>query len=412
MSSSSSVFTRASLARNSSLAYFPIGMPRSAGLVHLHEKMLGRPESLVAKARPAKVKYGFAASLVLDSNYYDFATVDLFRKDKTFDTANIILRTHMGPDLVEHFDVFENVPKLTFDSEDPEAAHFILELPPRSGLYSGYDGFFPALGFDPSAVTLGDARLGLSKSRSKTRLPALTKVYGIWNRSGKAVTLRSEDLGQGDSPFSNLGGLSVPKDIRLQVFMDNPAVATLSMANQYDLSQTQFLSSMDFLLQELKRDFGLTETPIDMAASSKDTVTMANKHILMKDNDATLRLVLNDSTSAALRMALKKTITFVFSRPSAYAIDTRGREEMDPLEGKYPVTLMSHGFGVSDCWVAGRGYMTTLGTVREGMPVLSDGALFETDNMMLMLELFDSTLTPLALDYDVDLYMMLRFSSV
>ena len=431
-SRNSTLHTKALLTGKTSTAHFPLRMPRSDGLMRMNEKMVGRPESLVARAKPVKVSYGLSASLRCQSNYYDFSTVDLFGQNKTMDTVSTILGTHLGDNFTQYFDAFERLPRITLEEVDDGSGerYFSVDLPPRTAIYSGYEGFFYALGFQSNVILNSSSRLGISKARGRGKPPPPpVKVFGLFNGSDDVIVYKGEGLGPGDTPHVILASLAVPppplpgaaaapppvftapRDIRVQVFVDNPLdVDFVVPGAELPFSQTYVIKSFEHLFERVRERFGLRQTPIEVAIASKDSITMTSRMVVMKDNDAVLNITFNESTSMALRLPKDRPISFVLSRPHAFVLETRGREELNPFEGHYPLSIMCHGFGTADCWVSGRGFMSTLGIVREGLPVISNGAIFETDHMTLRLELFDATMTPLSIDYDVELYMIMRFT--
>jgi hypothetical protein len=409
-----SLHTVATLPIGASSANFSMRLPREDGTVIRYTKLLGKPESLVAKYRGKLFKYGVRASLTFADNFHNFSLKDVFAKGKTFEDVHNRVRDHLDKYMAPKFEALvEELPNLYLDTTSPTEPVFVLSLPPHTGIYTGYDMFFQGLGFDPA--TMQEFEATFNKARKTAKPASVTKAYGMVNQTDRHFIVQSEVLQSHLQPHNLAGGVG-PKEVQIQVFVDNAEELYYYGLDEYlpgkRSMMISFMREMELIIEKMRVGMRNPQTTLELMVLSKEQASIVSKPFVLTNNDAVIKFMFDDETAAALKEVQRRLITFSMSRPSVFTLDLGRVSEMDPLDGLYPIKMFCRGMGPSNCWVSGLGYMSKLGDVRDGLPPISEGVIFESDNANLRIEFFDATMSPLRLDEEIDLYLMMRFSSL
>ncbi|CAM6055382.1 unnamed protein product [Sphagnum tenellum] len=378
-------------------------MPLCSVIGGLNVKMKGKPISVVARPVQKNIIFGLKYSVV-----HPRESRHLFRFDRPLEpgkTPNSLAdrwRFHMNAGrALEMNRVFELYPSVSLDVTDPKQPFFVIELPPHSSIYGTYENLFVAMGLEPSDV---QPRMMRMTNDLKT-----TMIFGLSNRTDNKVIFKGAPLMEGIE-FSDITGETPPTSISMVILMENVDKSDIKLLNKMATTKDKVILGLDRLLEEGRRRANLVVQPIELISVSDKGLLLANRPFA--GCKSKIQLLLNEETSQALGLTYGLTIDFVLDQQRSFSAEVDSVGD-DPFKGLYPVTMLTSGFGVSDCWLEGRGYVPMLGVIMEGeRPIQGEGVTFNTDRTFMTVEFFDKTLEQIAFQEETEIFLKLMFQSL
>ena len=381
----------------SGLATFDIRLPFFGTMDTLNSPLIGRPFLLDAVYPSTKVLYGLGLKVTRKTYTYGFRLEKAFHSDKTMLTLNDRFKDHFTNGN-KAFMGSVPTPFISYVNSPKNKAHFKLELPGKTSVYSSWPDFFDALGLAEYQV-FERAMTGRGSGAD------VTKVFGYINDTLSNKTIEGDIVLESQTWKDMLGDVEPPEYVQVQI--EIPETITASAYAAGPVGRNKLTDILGTLLTLLSKKCNLITNYIRVSNPDKNIVRFANS--VLPQSGITIDLYLSPETAASFNVDSTGSYSFNLNITKAHDF-MLAPEGTSPLTGKYPITILLIGFGQATSWVKGIGYCTHFGVMRQdGKKSISEGLAFTVDNFSLTVQLLDNFHQPIVFDHTVNMYFSIKF---
>jgi hypothetical protein len=397
--------TRSRVEVGEDLAVFRLVMPRGRALPDSSGSVVGRPIGFDAKYAAGDIEYNLTMTVKYSSSgTVSSAYVDAFKPAgptakpslaETINTFGTKLATHNRKDAAEvPPGVRGLLPELVLEQVSEKQKAFSLRLPPYTAMYSSKKGFFETLGFDPKLVETS------SNEGSET-------ASGFWNWSQETRIARSsswygtEMMAEGWNMFADPP--QEPGKIRLTRALLDHTVSAVSNGLQPAMKNTA-MGILSGMLEVLLARSGLPDDTVELEMGEDDEMILSNKET--DGSMITVELIFDATTARFLQMGVP-TLTFPLYDRRSYVLEPRDLRS-DPLENRYPISLVMQGHGEAVNYIQGMGHVPLLGHLAGPGDLHGPATTFNLSEQFLSLRLVDKHLRVMRFKDPLELFLTLE----
>lgn len=382
--------TEAVVRPGESLATFPITVPRPTGTTSAQQRCIGKPRQISFSSTGVRdIPYHIYVSLTQRKKIYPFVVktdnIDNNRPEKV--AARLANHFNAAEDV---FPLQRNLPRMTYNTDDLEDPHWILDMPGRSALYSAQSEFFLGLGFGKHKHLASLNRLMGGRGRT----PAYKETVGFYNTSRAQMLYRGETMWLGDSINTFLGRTRiVPPECQLQIeLMDWGRITIPSPDDEEKRQPATKENAIRILTAQLERiaeAFSLVSNPIQLISGPGDVIKLRCE-AQVKDPGMGLAVLFNPEMIEAYSLNEGPLMSFPLNTTRTVEFEVRDSKH-DPFENMYPILMRAAGFGLPISYVEGLGHTSVFAYLpgKSGDRILSDGVTLETERSYLSVQFYD-----------------------
>lgn len=407
-------FTTCQVRPGDTSATFTITLPKPAGLATVNQKVMGKPKTLTfTPVGDRTVIYDFTYWVEYKRNRFDFVlhTHDAL-KNKPASSLDSKFRDHFR-NVGKTWPLNQTLPHLYYDDDEVGHERFVLQLPPRTALYSSSEYFFIGLGFGTHKFLRQNVR-----NMTVNRIRSDRQVWGFFNNSNEAMDYQGEEMSPGTAMNVNVGiGQPLPANMTVVVELlnSNRHVARINLpaATEHAATPGRAERLISFLLERVVASLEWGANPFEVVAEPNNVLTISNNAI--PNSEIRFFMRFSDEFAEMFGLDAGHALSFDFDLPKKYEL--RLQPQQDPLAGKKPVMLKTNSFGPINSFVDGSGYQAVLGVIldysdRHGYIIYSTGMVFDTDKTYLTIEFLDKNRQPIKFKQMFDINMMMTFKSL
>ena len=393
---------KAKVQKGESIARFTVRLPRVGGLDRLNSSMEATVLSVTAVEEPSPVVYGLELSVKRPNHVFSFGLQNPFGVGVQLVALARRLRDHFA-NARKQFSTSVNVPLGYLDVSDPNGSRFILSVPPKTAIFSTWNGFWEMLGFsghekreDVAMVTRGAS--------------ATFVAYGFWNTGAETLDLTGDVMYANVAFADLLEGmlLEAPATVQVQLQVEAEVSSTVVAPSAYPPDLSNASRVLGLLLQEACEECNLatnTFTVVD------EGTVLSVTNAAVANSRTTYEINLDKNTNPVFDG--DEQLSFEARAATEYEMKVTKTEIADAFSEKYPVTMLLQGCGQASHWIDGRGYCAVLGTCHEKpKTVTSRVVLFETDMIGMQLECIDGNFETIAFKENCTITILLNLTPV
>jgi hypothetical protein len=426
--------TKAEVYKGTSVANFPIRLPRFAGSAELNTNCIGFPVSIRTKpVRPGgtkEVQYAASVSVGHDTNTYPFQMKNIYAPKKTVEEVVAAFQDHIDA-CSRVYPLMSELPTLVLEAdawdEMGETATLSLNMPPKSSLYTTFVHLFPSMGFDFKEMRSEEIVIGGRGSSVGKKV-----VFGFFNDSKEKRTFKSKIPMTWAMTMDFLWKETAtrtkdpPERVQFQVEMNNWIGESVILMELLSFSREDVIQGLDSLMAAISKRMNFYINMIEITAAGpreRTNIDISNR-VLRSAREMTDPKTAEyiSRMSIELGYELKRHLGISSNDKLMFSTDVERNYSFilqdttaDPFDSKYPVTMVSRGYGPSINYFVGLGYVPVFGMMTEDsskryiVPVVSDGFIYNSDHTRLSIEFYDKAMNLIQFEEDTDMYLMMKF---
>jgi hypothetical protein len=379
--------TEARVRPGESLAVFPITVPRPAGIGSVYQRCVGKPRHLSYTGTAIReIPYEVRFWVIQHNKTFPFVIkTDVVDSNKP-PKLEKKLKDHLAT-MSDIFPLQEALPDMYYDEDNDELPHFVVELPPRTALYSSNMLFMLGLGFAKDNRLKEETREIGGRGKKKTT----KQVYGFFNHGLKAQTYRGGVFHKGTPMNANVPkDIPMPDSMQVQVELNDwgrqPLPLLASERQRWPATKENAIRFLTLQLGRIVRVVNLKENPFDVVSGSGDVVQISNR--ASAGAGMSIQIELNEEMLSAYGLTQGHLMTFPLSQTRSYELLVRSRKD-DPFRGLYPIVMRASGSGLPISYVEGLGHISLFAYINDKQPILTEGIRFETERNFLTIQFYD-----------------------
>ena len=409
--------TFASVRRGQNYATFPISLPRNVGISDVNQEYLGIPRHIGYWGKIPNINYALDYTISHERKTASFSILTgPLQKTTGHDVAEK-LKTHFN-EMSKQFPTLasKKLPFILYNTETAGQEKFEIDLPPRTSVYSSSEYLFPSLGF------AGHPNL-LSKTKDigpKGGTPARAKVWGFFNNSDvkseyyEGVKTMPAKMTMAERV--DVDAEAFPKSMTLQAEVgDVGFVRVLLLGNRgmdRPVTKEEVVLQLTAHLEMARRKAGLKENPFEIVPGDDNKILLTNK--AFPGSGVSMSLAFTEEMGRALNLTPRQYLQFDLNVVRGYTLKVQDVMR-EPFVGRFPVQMRMCGFGRASSVREGKGTIPIFAFLNDKSdkhPIISQGAVFNTDRTMLQIEFTDCAGEMIVFEQDFQISMLLTFKKI
>jgi len=399
---------------NDQTATFIFSLPRWAGLGSIDCPNWATPLNVTFTSTTVRqLPFSVAFWLEFDKATYPFGIKTDNPAANTAQNLETKFKEHFK-DFATQLPLCQRLPNLSYNTDDPMACFFELELPPRTSFYTSNPLLFQGLNMDKDIMYIEAMRPIAPKNRN----PTMKAVYGFFNAQGAPMLVQGNVIGPGTSiDVMVREGKKFPAMTICQIEMLNTApLQLLQLPGEPRVqlaSRDNAVRVLQLVFDHIRRALHLSANMIDVTATAEEVVSITNRST--QGAGVTLCVQMNGELAEAVGLGDRRLLEFPLD--TVRTIDMRFRSaDSHPFSSTdFPVIVRAFCHGNATSYVQGVGEMTILAILDEKeakFPVLSSGLLFSSDMTYLTVQFLDRHFLPITFTDGYEIAMIVKFRSL
>jgi hypothetical protein len=384
--------TTAKVRPGASGATFTITLPHWTGLTSTNKKCLGKPRHLsFNNVEPKDIHYSLNFRILHNKPTFKFYL------NTKVDPTNDNSAAKVGEKLDKHFTnvdrqwpILTKLPCVYYMEDNDEYPHFVVELPPRTAVYSSSKEFFAGLGFGLH----DDLQRGYKPMAERGTNVSLREVFGFFNAGMEAKVYEAKTMRPNSTMQDWFADGKIPPFLFVQVEFLDTYLGSMGLQSfrraKYPASKRNAIPNIISIIERIRNHSGLMSNPFLVEAGPGETFSISNRAI--EHSGITVEFYFNEDMAEAFGVDSADAMIFPLEATRTFTFSIRSTA-IDPFLGRYPVLMKSSAFGSAVSYVDGiDGYQPIMAVINEmsdRYPIITNGLVFDTDKTYLTVEFYD-----------------------